>query len=107
MYVLVSADSGVRATVKDTHNLKQLHVEFRDVPDEAGAQALSRAGLGSVDREHAWLDVSALRAAGDGGADWGGEFDAMLAYAASKGWTDPDQSRVRAHIVRTLPVATG
>lgn len=109
MFVLVTAGGGSQATVQDAGNLKQLHVEFRGVSDAAGSVALTAAGLGSADADHAWLDVSALRAAGedsmraaDGGdAGWVAQFDAMVAYAASNGWTDADGSRVRAHIVRT------
>ena len=109
MFVLVTAGGGTQATVEDAGNLKQLHAEFRGVSDRTGAQVIAASGLGSADEEHAWLDVSALRAAGDesvraaGGdaADWARQFDAMIAYAASKGWTDPDGSRVRAHIIRT------
>lgn len=48
-----------------------------------------------------WLDTAALRTAGNGDPDWDTQFDAMLNYAASKGWTDRDLSRVRAHVVRT------
>lgn len=109
MFVLVSAGGGSQASVQDAGNLKQLHVEFRGVSDDAGSLALTAAGLGSVDGDHAWLDVIALRAAGDnsvrreGGdaADWGRQFDAMIAYAASKGWTDPSGAQVRAHLVRS------
>jgi hypothetical protein len=109
MFVLVTAGGGSQATVEDAGNLGQLHVEFRGVSDDAGSVALTAAGLGSIDAEQAWLDIAALRAAGgasvraagDDAADWGLQFDAMIAYAASKGWTEPGRSAVRAHIVRT------
>ena len=102
MFVLVSGDDGeVRASVEDPGNLRQLHAEFRGVSDEAAAAALAAAGLGSVDGDHAWLDAGALRAAGDGSAAWATGFDGMLAYAASKGWSSEDGTRVRAHIVRS------
>jgi hypothetical protein len=102
VFVLVSGGSGeVRASVEDPGNLKQLHAEFRGVTDNAAAAALAAAGLGAVDGDHAWLDASALRAAGDGSADWSSGFDAMLAYAASKGWASADGTRVQAHIVRS------
>jgi hypothetical protein len=42
-----------------------------------------------------------MRAADGGDAGWAARFDAMIAYAAGNGWTDPGGSRVRAHIVRT------
>lgn len=102
MVVVVAADcNGVRAVVQDPQNLRQLHAEFRGVGDADADQALRRARLGAVEGDHAWLDASALRAAGDGTADWNAQFDAMLRYAASKGWTDQGSARVRAHIVRT------
>lgn len=102
MYVLVAGDGGeARATVADAENLKQLHAEFRGVSNDIAAAALSAAGLGTVDGDHAWLDASALRAAGDGSDGWTAGFDGMLAYAASKGWASPDGSAVQAHIVRS------
>lgn len=97
MYVLVTEEGGeARAAVADAANLRQLHAEFRGVADDQAA-----AALGSVDGDHAWLDASALRAAGDGSAQWAAGFDGMLAYAAGKGWASPDGSAVRAHIVRS------
>ena len=102
MYVLVSSETGeVRATVADAENLKQLHAEFRGVDDTVAAAALGAAGLGTVDGDHAWLDAAALRAAGDGTAEWQAGFDGMLGYAASKGWASPDGAQVQAHIVRS------
>jgi hypothetical protein len=93
-----------RATVVDAANLRQLHAEFRGVDDAAAGAALTAAGLGTVDGDHAWLAVSALRAAGDGSADWLAGFDGMLKYAAGQGWTSADGSAVRGHIVRSLPL---
>jgi hypothetical protein len=101
MFVLVSPGAPARAAVHDPQDLKQLRVEFRDVGDEAAAAALTAAGLGGVDGDHVWLEVSALRAAGDGSADWGTRFDGMLGYAQSQGWTNEQLTQVRAHIVRT------
>lgn len=102
MFVIVTDQGGeVRATVADAGNLKQLHAEFRGVRDDQASAALAAAGLGSVDGDHAWLAATALRAAGDGSAEWTAGFDGMLAYAAAKGWASPDGTAVRAHIVRS------
>lgn len=102
MFVLVARDGGeVVATIADVGNLRQLHAEFRGIDDAAATAALATAALGTVDGDHTWLDASALRAAGDGSPEWVAGFDAMLAYAASKGWASADSSRVRAHIVRS------
>jgi hypothetical protein len=103
LFVLVSpgSQSRARAAVHEPQDLSKLHVELRDVSDEAAGLALAAAGLGRLDGDHAWLDVSALRAMGGGTPDWGTRFDAMLGYARRQGWTDEMVSRVRAHVVRT------
>jgi hypothetical protein len=106
MFVLVSANSGHSlAEVRDAQNLNQLHVEFRQVEDSPAGDALTAAGLGTVQDGYAWLDISALRSAGkDAGndaADWNDRFEAMLRYAQRNDWVDADGTRVRAHIVRT------
>jgi hypothetical protein len=50
--------------------------------------------------DHAWLDIAELvrRAEPDSAPDWRSKFDAMIDYAASKGWTDAGRSVVRAHV---------
>ena len=102
MFVLVSGDRGnVRATVEDAQNLKQLHAELHGVDDDSAAEALRTAGLGRIDGDYAWLDADALKAAGDGSSGWTVDFYAMLAYAKTRGWTNDDESQVRAHIVRS------
>lgn len=101
MFVLVSADSGrILAEVKDAQNLNQLHVEFRQVEDSLAGDALAAAGLGTVEDGYAWLDISALRAAGKDAGDWNDRFEAMLRYARRNDWVDAAGTRVRAHIVR-------
>jgi hypothetical protein len=101
MFVLVSADSGRSlAEVKDAQNLNQLHVEFRQVEDSQADDALTAAGLGTVEDGYAWLDISALRSAGGGSADWNDRFEAMLRYARRNDWVDAEGTRVRAHIIR-------
>jgi hypothetical protein len=102
MIVLVTGGAGgATATIEDAQNLKQLRAELRGVDDAAAEEALRAAGLGTVDGEHVWLDADALRAAGDGSSGWTVDFYAMLAYAKTRGWTNEDSSRVRAHITRT------
>ena len=102
MFVLVAPDSGdTRPQFMDMQNLNQLHVEFRGVEDAPAGQALADGGVGTVEDGHAWLHISALRAAGDGTGDWNDRFDAMLRYAERNGWVDATGARVRAHIVRS------
>lgn len=101
MRVLVQrSDDGVgRATVLEPTDLTSLQVELDRVDEAAAARALAEAGLGVVREGYAWLDVEALRAAALAGAsaDAAPGFDAMVAYARSRGWTSDDGRRVRAH----------
>jgi len=64
------------------------------VPAETALATLMQLEGGS----HAWVPpaaVLALHPTAD--ADWRERFNAMVAYAANKGWTDP-QGRICAHI---------
>jgi hypothetical protein len=87
-------------TLEEPEDLKSLKVTtpVRDIP--ALARAVSQIGA-LADDEHAWIRVSALAdLAGDHGRDasWQEGFEAMLAYARSKGWMSADGGSVRAHI---------
>jgi hypothetical protein len=94
--VFIEVDGGGPARLADADNFRAFSVVVAGDPDVAEALA----GLGTVDGEHAWLDPGAVKAlAGEVGERWHADFDAMIAYATSKGWTD-DGGRVRAHIER-------
>lgn len=63
---------------------------------------LAEAGELVDDGRHVMVDVAAVRhlAAGRVHADWAGEFEAMVQFAARQGWVSPDGGHVRAHVVR-------
>lgn len=52
---------------------------------------------------HVWLDVAACRSIGTtaAGDAWGEQYDAMIAYATTKGWTNEAGTDVRAHVEHT------
>jgi hypothetical protein len=102
MYVELEIAAG-RCQVRDANDLKSLSVQ---VSEPASPEQLTRAlgPLGPPDRlaeiDHVWIVIDALRAA-SGRADdpeWSSQFDAMVAYAASKGWVDGTDELVRAHV---------
>ena len=89
------------ARLADRDNFRAFAIMVDGTPDQLPAVADALTGLGAVDAdgEHAMLDADAVRrlaGATDGDA-WTADFDAMVEYARSKGWTD-DQGRVRAHL---------
>ncbi|MEW2506890.1 hypothetical protein AB0878_41195 [Amycolatopsis sp. NPDC047767] len=98
MKVVISAER--RPTVVEAGELTSLSVERAEGVTEAGVDAALRgAAAGTAADGHAWLSVAWLRGAGpDDDPQWTQAFGKMIAYAASKGWTDPRQESVRAHL---------
>jgi hypothetical protein len=94
MYIQVDQDGP--ATLAEADNFRAFSVVVNGKPEQLGA---ALAGLGALDGDHAWLDPGAVKAlASDAvGEQWHAEFDNMISYAQSKGWTDTN-GRVRAHI---------
>lgn len=95
MYVRIVADT---SSVEDLENLRALDVRADGATPTQVAAALASARLGTLDGDHAWLSIAALKSAGSGrGAEWDRDFDAMISYASSRGWTS-DEGTVRAHL---------
>ena len=68
------------------------------------ARALATSGMGRLDDDgaHAWIFLEAVRraAAGRVADSWPAAFEAMVAYASSKGWLSPGGEEIRAHVER-------
>jgi hypothetical protein len=95
VYAVITGD-GVALEAAEVFT--DLHAELHGVDTATAADALSAAGAGGLDGDHAWLDIAWLRAAGPDDDAWRGQFDGMIAYATSKGWVDEPGRRVRAHV---------
>lgn len=97
MYVEITSTQ--QATVHDLDNLDELRVRTHGASRDDTDAALVAANLGSVAADHAWLAVTALRAAGaDRGDAWEKEFSTMLDHAGTRGWLSEDHLLVRAHL---------
>ncbi len=86
-------------TLEDADNFGEFHVVV-DGDVAAAVDALGgRAGPSERDN-HLWVDIALVRELATDAADtdWEARFEAMLAYAASKGWVDEPAGRVEAHI---------
>jgi hypothetical protein len=87
--------------LRTAEDLAELFV--RAVPSSPDWDMLSRslrvAGAGEVIDDHAWLEVSWLRAAaGERDQNWHDGFAGMLDYAQAHSWLSADGRRVRAHV---------
>jgi hypothetical protein len=84
----------------DLERLDRLHAECPGALADARLATWCRA---ADDGEHVWLDVDACRQFGIAahGGSWADGFDAMIASASSKGWTDEAGAHVRAHVEHT------
>jgi hypothetical protein len=100
--VVGGADEVPEVRVADVDDLTRLHLAVGAVTDEEADSALRSAGMGRlVDGDTGVLDVAALRAAAQSrttAADWGEQFDAMVASAADKGWTADDGAGLQVHV---------
>ena len=86
-------------TLEDAGNFREFHVAVDG--DVAAAVAAFGGRASASEREnHLWIDIAFVQElAGDAAdAEWQTQFDAMLAYANSKGWIDEPANRVEAHI---------
>jgi hypothetical protein len=99
MYLQVTTDS---LTVEEPDDCRSLAVRVRSGAIARLADALAADGLGRPsDDDHVELVLDRLReraAAGPVGPGWAERWDAMIAYATTKGWVSADGTTVRAHI---------
>lgn len=86
-------------TVVEPDVLDAFSVRSDTIDDVAVGQAMGPAGRAAGDA-HVWVDAAWVRAqVGDrAGPDWVERFEQMVAYAASKGWTDEAGTHIKAHI---------
>jgi hypothetical protein len=95
--VIVRAETDA-VVVQEAEDLRSLSIVLAD-----NHTVLGQVGTRDDDGEHVWLRISELRRlAGEGQPpEWGDGFDAMIGYAASKGWLDADGASVRVHVDRS------
>jgi hypothetical protein len=102
VYFRITMDS---AELVDPQDVTAFHAVCP--PGLDGAELAGRvrdAGLGELLPDgHIMVPVDAVRryASGHVGPTWEQDLAGMVAYAASKGWTDETGTSIRAHIERT------
>lgn len=105
MYIVVAPLAA--PTVREPEDFKHLSIIASSRLDVAGVLAgLRDIGLASdrAENDHLTIDADALRAiasdafAADPTSEWHRGFDAMLAYAESKGWYRAETGAVEVHI---------
>lgn len=99
MYLQIDTTQG-RTDVREPDDLKHFSVR---VAEQLDLESLTRAlgSLGYFDTpEQAWIDIRELRRTigRDDDQEWSMQFDAMLEYAASKGWVNEQGTALSAHL---------
>jgi len=86
-------------TLADAGNFQEFHVAI-DGDVAAAVAAFDGRAAASERDNHLWIDIAFVRELAGAAADaeWAARFDAMLAYADTKGWIDEAAGRVEAHI---------
>jgi len=97
--VIVRLSSDVPAELVDIDRVDRLHAELPADTEESDAVLAPWCRLDD-EGHHVWLDIDACRELGREalGDAWVEQYDGMIAYARSKGWTDETGASVRAHI---------
>lgn len=98
--MIIRIDAQGQVTVHDPTNLTAFSI-CGPQPDAQARHRLAEAGVELThDAGHGFVAASTVRgwaqATGPLPEGWQADFDAMVAYATSKGWTD-DVGRLRAH----------
>ena len=88
-------------TLEEPDDCTRFHLAVvggRDIGRVFGA--LVDAAAGRLDGDHALITIDAVRrmAGGRVGDDWDERFDAMLAFARTKGWIDDTNNAIQAHV---------
>jgi hypothetical protein len=98
LYVEVTTGPAA-VSLSDEEDLTRFSVRVPEgTTAESIAGSLQAAGAGRLDGAQAAINVDWLREhTADRPAQWQGDFDKMLAYAASKGWMDAAGAVVKAH----------
>jgi len=89
---------GDSVSIQQPADLRRFHVEADSSDEQLVGAALGAAGH-AAESGHVWVSADWIRATVSGVDDnWSGEFDQMLAYAASQGWLNEDRTHIKAHI---------
>lgn len=95
MFVRVDTERGT-ASLEQPLDTGKLYVEVVGEGDLAGPLAR----FGERDGDHAWLDITELKASALGRVPdtWIRDFESMIEYAKSRDYLSDDGTRVRAHL---------
>jgi hypothetical protein len=87
-------------TLREQDDLKRFSVRVSaGLSRDLLASVLRSAAVGRLDGDEASISVAWLRERTTSQSpQWQTDFEKMLDYAASKGWTDPARTAVTAHI---------
>jgi hypothetical protein len=102
MYVEVNDGrlAGEAVVLRDEDDLTRFSVRVPEgLSPDLLATSLAGSGAGQVDGDEVAVNVDWLRRqTASRPAQWQGDFERMLDYAASKGWLDAARTAVTAHV---------
>ena len=100
MFVRIARDKRgkLRLTLEEPDDCTRFHLRAEGIGPADAEEALARDSIGSLAGDDAFVSPDVLRrlAAGRTGSKWDERFDAMVAYARSKGWVS-ETGEIQAH----------
>jgi hypothetical protein len=96
--MIINVDLSAGASVDDPAVFTAFNaISSTDDKDAVGA-AMGVAGHAADDAGHVWVSAEWIRATVAGDGEWLAGFDAMVAFAESKGWMNEAGTHIKAHI---------
>lgn len=97
MYIEVNIASQI-CTLREPEVFTAFSARSSSTDASVVGPAMGAAGRAADEADHVWVAVDWLRAAGPDDAAWRDQLDGMIAYAATKGWTDDASTHIKAHL---------
>jgi hypothetical protein len=97
-----SGNEGLVASLREADDFKSFCVEIPVAVRVDAGVSTSEGAVEFASADEAWVDRRWLVEAGEfhSGTAAGESFEAMVAFAAERGWLDPGSGRIAAHVER-------
>ena len=96
--MIITVDLNTGASVVDPGVFTAFHASSTTTDNQAVGAAMGPAGYAADDAGHVWVSSSWIRQTVAGDGDWAAGFDAMVEFAASKGWMNDERTHIKAHV---------
>ena len=96
--MIITVDPTTGARVEDADVFTAFSAAGETTNNAAVGSAMGDAGHAADDDGHVWVSAAWIQSTVAGDEQWNAGFDAMVSFAASKGWLNDAGTHILAHI---------